>query len=411
MYFAGLLVKVDVVEQTDQKAMGRFLIVILVLMLLSVCSAMLLHVYSVVTNVRAARHCGSVLKTLPQHDPPPDSEKFYLIQIPVEESNLGDSFAPKPPHLLSHIDPMQKLKVVHQLTVENEERLDSFFDKLQADWVSPLLRMKHPHQVDEYGKICVKYSRKTNESILAKATRPSIREQHPRFSVEHVRDTYRFKAVVFSFRDALRFVHAMDRDRSLGPNGLGKDCVAKLDIMKLKEPKEWGWRFLAFDFVMPNHQIVENYIVFTKMEAAKRNTDPDASVCPDLSNHQIFEKWRATQTSQLQGKRQAEFEQDKAESNRRYDEAFQDVQAHTSETELGVFWGAFGESPTPTTSLTRTMSVGMGLHHGNDNFSSLCTVNPLTEKKRRGLEDNRPALSAADDVNRTEEQEGQEATI
>ena len=84
----------------------------------------------------------------------------------------------------------------------------------------------------EYGQICVKHSHKTDESILAKAIRPSILAQHPRFSVEHVRDTFRFKGVVFSFRDALRFIHAMDQDHSLCPNGLSSDCVAKLDVAK-----------------------------------------------------------------------------------------------------------------------------------------------------------------------------------
>ena len=43
---------------------------------------------------------------------------------------------------------------------------------------------------------------------------------------------------------------------------------------------------------MPNHQIVECYIVFTALEAAKKNEDPHATVCPDLSNHEIFERWR-----------------------------------------------------------------------------------------------------------------------
>jgi hypothetical protein len=136
-----------------------------------------------------------------------------------------------------------------------------------------------------YGQICVKHSRKTDESILAKAIRPSILAKNPRFSVEHVRDTFRFKGVVFSFRDALRFIYAMDQDRSLCPNRLSPDCVAKLDVAKLRTPKEWGWRFLAFDFVMPNRQIMECYIVFTQMEAAKKREAPDVKVCPDLSNH------------------------------------------------------------------------------------------------------------------------------
>ena len=33
--------------------------------------------------------------------------------------------------------------------------------------------------------------------------------------------------------------------------------VAKLDIKKLVKPRKTGWRFMALDFIMPNHQIVE----------------------------------------------------------------------------------------------------------------------------------------------------------
>jgi hypothetical protein len=38
----------------------------------------------------------------------------------------------------------------------------------------------------------------------------------------------------------------MDTDKDLCPGGLSKANVAKLDILKLTKPKEWGWRFLAF---------------------------------------------------------------------------------------------------------------------------------------------------------------------
>jgi hypothetical protein len=190
--------------------------------------------------------------------------------------------------------------MVRLLTVENEARLDTFFGKLQAAGgalagaggaaAAALVRVKSPPQVDGYGKICVKYSRKTDESILAKAVRPARREVNPRVSVEHVRDTFRFKAVVFSFRDALSYVFAMDQSRELCPpaknrasgngtggsgggsgggrggsggsgisggrgGGLSPTNVAKLDIAKLTKPKEWGWRFLALDFIMPNRQV------------------------------------------------------------------------------------------------------------------------------------------------------------
>merc|ERR1712086_485053 len=137
------------------------------------------------------------------------------------------------------------------------------------------MRVKSPVQVDEYGKICVKYSRKTDESILAKAERPGILEVNPRFDVEHVRDTFRFKAVVFSCRDALSFIFAMDKSLDLCPDGgFSAANVAKLDIETLTKPKEWGWRYLLFDFICPNHQLMECCIVFTEMELTQKSEDP-----------------------------------------------------------------------------------------------------------------------------------------
>jgi hypothetical protein len=155
----------------------------------------------------------------------------------------------------------------------------------------------------------VKYSRKTEESILAKAQRPSILSKNPSFSVEHVRDTFRFKAVVYTFRDALKFVWLMDKSKDLCPYGLSSKNVAKLDVAKLRTPKEWvtpllfshvwpyhtsflittvqGWRFFAFDFIMPNHQLVECYIVFNELEYTKKIRDDNATVCPELSNHEV----------------------------------------------------------------------------------------------------------------------------
>merc|ERR1712072_1212148 len=134
----------------------------------------------------------------------------------------------------------------------------------------------------------------------------------------------------------------MDKDRSLCPTGLSCESVAKLDIAKLCKPKEWGWRFLAFDFIMPNHQIVECYIVFQQMEAAKKFQDPEAEACPDLSNHEIFEKWRIEDTTKLKGDKLEEFNSDKLESNRRYNAAFGDVVRHTSKAEMAAFFEPFG---------------------------------------------------------------------
>ena len=57
---------------------------------------------------------------------------------------------------------------------------------------------------------------------------------------------------------------------------------------------------------------------------------------------QIFEKWRVADTTKLEGSELAEFEQDREESNRRYNEAFDVVLSHTSTDELDAFWAAFG---------------------------------------------------------------------
>ena len=99
---------------------------------------------------------------------PNDSEEFYLIQIPVEEDNMGENFTPKLPKLMLHIAPEAKLNVVRQLTSVNEVRLDSFFGRMDSDWTCPLQRVKTSADVTGYGKVCPKYSTKTDGSILAK---------------------------------------------------------------------------------------------------------------------------------------------------------------------------------------------------------------------------------------------------
>ena len=256
-FVLGLLLKLSAVEESMVGAMDNLLIVVLVMAFFAVAYAIVEQIITLLSAIRRARYCGVVLQALPQQDPPNDTNAFYLIQIPVEESNLGEKFTPKLPHLLKDISPEDKLKVVKTLTAENEIRLDAFFDRLKSDWMSPVQLVRTSTEVTEHSKVCLRYSRKTDESILLKARRPVILASNPKFSVEHIRDTYRFKAVVYSFRDALQCVFCMDKDSDLCPTGLTSKSVAKLDIAKLRKPKEWGWRFLAFDFIMPNNQIVE----------------------------------------------------------------------------------------------------------------------------------------------------------
>ena len=106
---------------------------------------------------------------------------------------MGDSFKPIQPPIKA--SPESKLKVVRMLTDENELILDQFFKKVSLDITNGIELVKSSAQVDDIGKVCAKYSRKTEESILAKANRPSILAKNPSYSIEHVRDTFRFKAV------------------------------------------------------------------------------------------------------------------------------------------------------------------------------------------------------------------------
>ena len=353
VYIAGLLLKTKSLETRDQEDLGILLVLLLAVATLAVVLGIVFEVRELLRAVTRTRILAFVLRGLPQQDPPDDTSEFYDMQIPVSTSNMGAAFEPRSPLALADLSTKSKLAVVQILTVENEQRLEYFFHKLSTDPQIPVQQVKSSTQVVRNGLICAKSSRKTEDSIVAKACRPAILAKNPLYSIEHVRDTFRFKCVVFSFRDAIEFVLAMHNDRSslehsLCPNpngGLSPRNVAKLDVAKLQTPKEWGWRFLAFDFIMPNHQIVECYIVFSEMEAAKKMDDSTAIVCAELSNHEIFEKWRIVDTAGLTGERLAEYDRDRTESNRRYDEAFKVVLSHTSALELQEFWKLFAMKP------------------------------------------------------------------
>jgi hypothetical protein len=172
---------------------------------------------------------------------------------------LGIDFQPKQPPILLPSGTLmvaaEKVLALQQLTGHNEKMLNIFFGRLNNDHRIELSRVATPADVNQAGYICLKHSHKTTESILQKSVRPSILAESPKYSVEHVRDSFRFKAVVYSFADAITFVHAIDK--LLFEGGLSRDRVVKLDLQKLLTPKVRGWRFLAFDFRFPNGQLVE----------------------------------------------------------------------------------------------------------------------------------------------------------
>jgi hypothetical protein len=357
LYLSGLLLKTAGVSDEDSDNVGGLLVTLLVVAMVSAAAGGILTVLDLFSAVSRTRVLAKILRVLPQEDPPDDTLDFYSIQIPVQEGNMGDAFTPKSPNELAGIPRQEKLRVVKMMSDENEARLDRFFDRARVDTQLALAFVKSTTQVDSVGRVCAKYSRKTVESICAKARRPAILSKNPHFGIEHVRDTFRFKAVVFSFRDAIKFILAMHGDPNLCPNGLCAENVAKLDIQKLKTPKEWGWRFMAFDFITPNRQIVECYIVFSEMEHAKKNDMPDAVRCKDISNHEIFEKWRIQDVMNLSEADEEEYKLDLAESNRRYRSSFEAVLSHTPHYEIMEFWLLFGHKLHHDNRSARTLSV------------------------------------------------------
>jgi hypothetical protein len=192
-----VLLKAESIGTDDQEDLGVLMVCLVVGIFIAVVAMVVLELMELLTAMKVARRAATILKSLPREDPPDDSPAFYDVQIPVEQSNMGSVFVPKPPHALALIDPQHKLATVRLLTAENERLLDKFFDVLGHARSSVggggLSLVRSSRDVDGYQTVCVKYSRKTEASILAKAVRPSILAKNPSFSVEHIRDTFRFK--------------------------------------------------------------------------------------------------------------------------------------------------------------------------------------------------------------------------
>jgi hypothetical protein len=81
------------------------------------------------------------------------------------------------------------------------------------------------------------------------------------------------------------------------------------------------------------------------MEDAKKQKNINAARCPELSCHEIFEKWRVRDTQSLKGGEAIAYREDLLESNQRYGKAFDIVLSHTSPAELEAFWKPFGVAP------------------------------------------------------------------
>ena len=202
---------------------------------------------------------------------------------------------------------LDKMKQVSKLTIQNIPIIESVIDQIQRE-------------LGLSAADC-KYSVKLADRVLTKAQRPSILLEKPWHGVEHVRDTLRFKARLRKFSDVptlLRIVLAHNLN------------IVKIDVRKLFQPKVWGWRFVGFDFYMPNGQIVEFYMPPFELDMAEVKH----------INHIIFEKWRNQPIEDID-ENWLYYELDVFESKNRYDKAWQKFLArngYASEREAELQW-------------------------------------------------------------------------
>ena len=99
-------------------------------------------------------------------------------------------------------------------------------------------------------------------------------------------------------------------------------------------PKDWGFRFAAFDLRMPNGQLVEYYMPVKEVELAKKN-----------GNHQIFEKWR-NKTSEEIAAQYKEYVKDVYKSRQQYNQAWENylMRAGLTPSEAAASWSKISES-------------------------------------------------------------------
>ncbi len=200
----------------------------------------------------------------------------------------------------SGASPEEKVRQLQKLTEVNQLLVDEFLRKLDAAFGT-----RSNSNV------------KTPTSILGKASRPSIRKKKPWHDVEHIRDSFRFKTVLKDLRDLPAILDAVETQ-------LGA-AIIKRDTAKFLKPGDWGWRIVAFDLQMPNGQLVEYYLPVEEMERAKNE-----------GNHELFEKWRNRDWSQLDTQTFDALQDDLEASKGAYEAAFAAFISRTGATESAL---------------------------------------------------------------------------
>jgi hypothetical protein len=204
---------------------------------------------------------------------PTDAAAFYSICNPITGTNN------------------EKLQQLNDLSSTNTKLLDNFFKTFCTS--SGFRRVSHAEQITSRRTIQCKWNKNTKQSTLEKSVRPTILEEWPEYGLEHIRDSLRFKAVVFSTHDAFQFLSGVINSSNwtvvklnVGKVSLAHHPVLLLihltcvlctstslsslrtgvrsfvdmhqDCESLMRPTT-GWRFIGADIKMSNGQLVECY--------------------------------------------------------------------------------------------------------------------------------------------------------
>lgn len=217
-----------------------------------------------------------------------------------------DIFGAEPPAEVQRISPIEEDRV------PPEEIRMPIDDNLPPDQIrAEIQRLTNENIVivkDLIARVDEKFGTKSGDNVKAlskvtqKANRPSILAKKPWHKVSHIRDSYRFKTVIDDIRDVPAIFD------ELLATGIS---LVKIDTGKLFEPKEWGWRIIAFDLRMPNGQLVEWYLPLRELEAQKK-----------AEGHLLFEEWRNKSPEEVEAEHDA-YMATIRKSFKGYDDAFQ----------------------------------------------------------------------------------------
>jgi hypothetical protein len=217
-----------------------------------------------------------------------------------------------------------KAAELHRLGLENLAWVEPIVEEINATF-----GVRGPRYREDYIK--------SERSIIGKANRPGILAEKPWWDVEHLRDSFRFRSVVAS-ADQVEPVFRAFLERAEASGHPVR--VIKTDIDKLARPKDWGWRMLPFDLVMPNGQLAEYYITFPELADANEGVRYAGKYNGNGGLHKTFENWRYRDVNTLSEEERLAFNEDKTISKTGYDSAWEEFLGRTGQTEEAVFASA-----------------------------------------------------------------------